>query len=137
MVFFLFLFLIASLSLSLSLDCDFFFYVHILLCVVFIDFNQYYNLGLLKDFERNGAVAAAAFGFGASNEFLSPIKSTTLKPYQSSNETNSITKNPSSNYHFCTIFCDQLDQLLHFISCCTFWCVCVCVCYISISRNSQ
>lgn len=73
---------------------------------MYIDFNQYYNLGILKDFERNGAVAAAAaFGFGAPNDFLSPIKTTTtLKPYNSS-DTNNISKNPSSNYSFNSILC--------------------------------
>lgn len=78
--------------------------------VVYLDFNQYYNLGLLKDFERSGtaaaaAAAAAAFGFGAPNDFLSPIKSNTLKQYHNSSDTNTISKNPSSNYNFKRKYC--------------------------------
>lgn len=80
----------------------FFFFFHISF-VVCTDFNQYYSLGLLKDFERTGA--AAAFGFGAPNEFLpSPIdsaKTNAPKQYEnSSSETSNISKKPSSNYLF-------------------------------------
>lgn len=69
------------------------------------DFNQYYNLALLKDFERTGA----AFGFGAPNDFVPPInslKSTTSKQqYQTASEPNiAVSKKPSSNYYLCVLF---------------------------------
>ncbi|XP_031634666.1 uncharacterized protein LOC116347973 [Contarinia nasturtii] len=60
------------------------------------DFNQYYNLALLKDFERT----SAAFGLGAPNDFvpsINPLKTITpLKEYQPTGELNNILKKPSS-----------------------------------------
>lgn len=70
-----------------------------ILFVVCTDFNQYYNLALLKDVERT----SAAFGFGTPNDFLPPINSlktaNTLKQYQSASEPSSVSKKPSSNYY--------------------------------------
>lgn len=80
----------------LLLSLDFFSSHFVVVCT---DFNQYYNLAVLKDFERTGA----AFGFGSPNDFLPPInslKATTLKQYQSTGEpVSSISKKPSSNYY--------------------------------------
>lgn len=90
-----FFFLSLPLSVCLFLSFD----VSQFRCVVCTDFNQYYNLALLKDFERT----SAAFGLGAPNDFvpsINPLKTTTpLKEYQPAGEPNNISKKPSSNYY--------------------------------------